>query len=111
MLTHDILEAAYKVSAITPKVVVDIRKVPAKKIDKAFDMALKIISEKGLTNHGRSIDRYEKLIEIFFKQKNPLKRSAEIMGITYESARSMRYDIINAFKDRQIYEYLFGKEV
>lgn len=111
MLTHDILEAAYREPPITPKTAVDIHKVPAKKIAKAFDMSIKIITEKGLFDNSRTIDNYKKLINLFFKQKKSLKDSAKTIGVNYNSARSMRENIVNAFKSPEIYGYLFGKEV
>ena len=111
MLTHDILEAAYREPPITPKTAVVIHKVSTKKINNAFDMSIKIISEKGLFDNTRTIENYKKLIDLFFKQKKSLKDSANMIGIKYNSARSMRENIVNAFKTPDIYEYLFGKGV
>lgn len=108
MLTNNILEAAYRDS---PKPAVDIRKVPAKKIDKAFDMSIKIITEKGLFDNHRTLDNYKSLINLFFKQKKSLKDSAKTIEVNYNSARGMRENIVNAFKSPEIYDYLFGKEV
>lgn len=110
MLTNDILEAAYREPPITSKPAVDIHKVPAKKIDKAFDMSIKIITEKGLFDNSRTIDNYKMLIKLFFKRKKSLKESANIIGINYNSIRSMRENIVNVFKGPEIYEYLFGKD-
>lgn len=112
MLSNDIITAAYYSEArpyCAHPAIIHKGRISQKKIDKAFDMAMDIIIQNGLVDARRTVEKYRGIYDLYFKKKERLRDAADSLGLSFNTARSIRANIVHAFKDGDIKKYIFDK--
>lgn len=107
MITHNLLEDMYvsKELGITDKTIA------------RLDDAIKMCVEKLRTEETRMVDskrtpeKYDELIDHFYKKNESLRKCAEAIGVSYDTARNMRDNFVRAMRHPRILKFLFKEQI
>ena len=82
-----------------------------------LDDAIKMCIEKLRTEKTRMVDvkrtpeKYEELVELFYKNNESLRKCAEAVGVSYDTARNMRDNFVRAMRHPRILKFLFKEQI
>lgn len=107
MITHNLLDDMYvsKELGVTDATIA--------RLDDAIKMCVENLrTEKTrMVDSKRTPEKYEELVEHFYKKNESLRKSAEAIGVSYDTARNMRDNFVRAMRNPRIVKFLFKEQI
>lgn len=107
MITHNLLEDMHIAGEL------EVTDTSISRLDDAIKMCVENLrTEKTrMVDSKRTPEKYEELVEHFYKNNETLRKSAEAIGVSYDTARNMRDNFVRAMRNPRILKFLFKEQI
>lgn len=107
MITHNLLDDMHVSGEL------EVTDTTIARLDDAIKMCIeKLRTEKThMVDSKRTPEKYEEFVNHFYKKNETLRKSAEAIGVSYDTARNMRDNFARAMRHPRILKFLFKEQI